>query len=1745
MTFFVYISDACAVDAQQFGVTDHLAELALTIERDQAFWQLEAFEYPFWVKKRLGNRHTRLICRLESHHVGATLHHVLVCLRILQRGGREYEQLFTNIKKYGEDLYRQIDPAKVVAVLQQRCQDDHLTALPVPSTEENQFIYAVRSQYQHTELHHQRDMMYDSWSWVEQSATRFEESMLHEIADRLQQQLPELATAAQADDQSVLAYTLGEYVGYRVLLLWFAQHQLSYLTLEAINPQDNLPLSERHWSVEQLRAAADTASFEQFQQQISRTARRVYPQLVGWNAHDWLTLQHDQVANLALSPEEAEILNVTQQQERPFPLFINGRAGSGKSTILQCLFADYLHYALQNNTQSHPIYFSCNQQLADRAAEMVWQIVQHSCRYTDHHVAAIGSLNLHQMRQYCVEFRQFLYQQLSEAQRQRFAVGRLIEYGRFRQLWDDKFSRLRDAQQRYPASLCWHVIRCYIKGSDAGDYLEPEDYAELGQDLRHVPQELFELIYQKVWLGWYQPLCKQHQYWDDQDLVRELLQTERLQPQFPAIFCDESQDFTRLELQAILRLNLFSGRSIETHNIQRIPLVFAGDQFQTLNPTGFRWESVKAQVVEQFIFALDPAHQTRLSEISYRELTYNFRCSHAIAYFSNIIHGLRAKLFGLKQLQPQRSWHSHDGCRDVVFVDMDDPSLYLSLASQYDLVFVVPCVDGAELDYIRADPVLSVLIQIREQGGTSIPVLSVNRAKGLEFSRVVMYGFAQDCPKELQLDQNHTWSDGQKIHVEYYLNRLYVAATRARSQLLLLDRATDYQDFWSAFAHPLDAPLQLDQLQTEQADWVTHLGTLRRAELDDLTPDADQIRTMQKNAEQMQQQGWEQRDAYFLQQAANLYQQLGIGYESKQQQCLAQVDYLEQRFADAAVRFLQVEQPLWAFESYWRAQDWAQAYQMLQQQSLATTVRAEREFLALSQRDHVSPQAYINAAHALVLHLQSAQQAATTLLAEDLPNQTAWQQVVMHVLERLPMDAAGAIWREVYQVSQALNQQANFAGQIAPSYLAEFAYLADQMADACQHWEAARAELKIQPPTPRYEHAIIASRAFPDNLDALLKLQEYPQLYQAMLTHADPNTLNSKVWSSVVDALQQHDPVKLKQVLGQQLPLLTDMPLFDLLSTKLQALPMLNTLSKQIHKLKLLRACTEGHWAMVQAALDQLLPTHQQLRSPSDLQTLLNLPNPNKKQQKQLQFNPDPKLVLILQGLARSEPYSKMVIDDHLSNTAQGIMDTLKAMFQQTIPNPYPPVRRQAYAKHIKVWRTQFEQVRLLGSVLERSNNFIEALSFYEQLEKTDPEYAQQRWLACKLRQAEHSYRMRDDFLRKADDAVDHQKKQDYERRALEVEQRAEQHMKSAREQRKKLNFAAHDSLPEYPEMTTLSSLIQDVLNIQPTLPKPVTHAVTNAVTSADQLTADAVEAVTLAASAHLMPDPSITEASVDASVQTEGVDVLANTDVKTESEAEVQAVDQTAITQTPTPDLSIIQTNTAADIDESVDAEPVDIATQTPNVVVADLVTTTDMEVSAPVALVDSMVEAEAVPEADGQTVTATATKTATTHALIPDVMFTDTAADTDVLVQPTPAAQDMVLVATSGTPRISKQYEPTSSTAPEDTAIPAPTSTALPKLHQPAKLPKTELVWGDYRLTFMRVQQRLNIEHQLTGEFCSVFVQQARVSGDWALQPLAADTTDGYQLLGTPFVLYLPTALRTYCVVEVAAHGLQLVLR
>jgi hypothetical protein len=82
MTIFVYITDTCREQATKHHINQALDKLVANIEREQAFWRLDSFPYPFWVKKRLGNRHSRLICRLESHQIHGQAQDVLVCLSI-------------------------------------------------------------------------------------------------------------------------------------------------------------------------------------------------------------------------------------------------------------------------------------------------------------------------------------------------------------------------------------------------------------------------------------------------------------------------------------------------------------------------------------------------------------------------------------------------------------------------------------------------------------------------------------------------------------------------------------------------------------------------------------------------------------------------------------------------------------------------------------------------------------------------------------------------------------------------------------------------------------------------------------------------------------------------------------------------------------------------------------------------------------------------------------------------------------------------------------------------------------------------------------------------------------------------------------------------------------------------------------------------------------------------------------------------------------------------------------------------------------------------------------------------------------------------------------------------------------------------------------------------------------------------------------------------------------------------------
>jgi len=457
-------------------------------------------------------------------------------------------------------------------------------------------------------------------------------------------------------------------------------------------------------------------------------------------------------------------------------------------------------------------------------------------------------------------------------------------------MWREKFKNDRRAQDAYGADLSWHVIRSFIKGITPEVFLEPEDYAHVPKRYQSVTKQTFDAVYDTVW-SWYQEKCNEEGLWDDQDLARHVLSNDLVKSDRPAVFCDEAQDFTRLELEVLLNLNLFSKRLIPTQDIKRVVNVFAGDPFQTLNPTGFRWESIKNAFHEKFRVPLNP-----------QELRFNYRSARSIVKFGNRIQMVRGALFPDSGVTPQEHWSKDTPSFPVSSFCNDDAEFWRAFRSLPGLAVIVPCNEGEELAYVRADPQLRAHIDHASELPAN--VYSAARAKGLEFNTVVVYGFGnalEDSVVDL-LDANVGANPDQALPVEYFINRLYVAVSRPKQRLIVVDSSDGLRRLWScATEHQLEERL-LQRASGGAGEWRDTIEPLlagdARQLLDTAAPD-----TLEQ-AEMLEMRGWATRDSYYLKQAAGSYK--SAERFDKAYECEAKANEVDGLFATAADLYFRV-----------------------------------------------------------------------------------------------------------------------------------------------------------------------------------------------------------------------------------------------------------------------------------------------------------------------------------------------------------------------------------------------------------------------------------------------------------------------------------------------------------------------------------------------------------------------------------------------------------------------------------------------------------------------------------------------------------------------------------------------------------------------------------------------------------------------------------------------------------------------
>lgn len=435
----------------------------------------------------------------------------------------------------------------------------------------------------------------------------------------------------------------------------------------------------KDWVLADIKKYNNTEDYSEFlNREKPSVYRRGYPWTFLGDKDEWRDMELEKKSNMVLSEEQVKIVS----NEIQYPLFITGRAGSGKSTALQYLFAEiilrYVHHKIEEDGNIlPPVYLSYSENLITDAKGLSLILLQKNSEYKNQ----IAELGVNVEENVLPEFDGMFYvfQTLvkqcikvhdTDYLSNHFLSSKHISFAKFNKLWNQRFSKVREAAKKYGPSESWHVIRTYIKGWDSEKHLSPEAYVMIPRDDKTVSEETFRIIYENVWKSWYSKMNEEG-YWDDQDLVRYCLDNNYVNEQFSAVFCDESQDFTRIELDFIMKLSSFANRRIDNvDDIKKIPFVFAGDEFQTLNPTGFSWRSLRGYFAKhlcELVGLEDQINNVRLDDPV--ELSENFRSTRQVVKLANRIQLLRASRFG-EESKPQSTHFPREGHELYVFLLM-------------------------------------------------------------------------------------------------------------------------------------------------------------------------------------------------------------------------------------------------------------------------------------------------------------------------------------------------------------------------------------------------------------------------------------------------------------------------------------------------------------------------------------------------------------------------------------------------------------------------------------------------------------------------------------------------------------------------------------------------------------------------------------------------------------------------------------------------------------------------------------------------------------------------------------------------------------------------------------------------------------------------------------------------------------------------------------------------------------------
>ena len=1336
-TYYVYFTEQCRKDAAKHSVTSDIEDFVKKRERDQNTQGLERFPPPY-LKKCMGKR-GRLV--IEEYRNDDDI--VLCLARYFIRGSSDYDDFHKNTSSYyeknkvsEENVNKFLEEKKKAPIVRKKSLSDS----------ESAYLRAIST---YPDL---GDGTYlESYDWFERASQDWAKDSLVRYYELIEfGKLPE--------DQTVVFHEKNTNI--KILYRYFPEDRRTFLIapIDRQNPNDEKELRKKYESI------LDPQQVDP--EELVRRSRRAYPSIIACDENTWVQVQTSNEANLALSPEEKGILGSIlspSNEGRKYPLFINGRPGSGKSTILQYLFAEHLERHIEfngtNRLTNPPLYLTYSRQLLEQARLSVENILM--CGAKTLEAGEKPPVDPDLLNTSFCDFREFLLNQLPSEEREKFVVSKYIGFERFRKEWESKRrSHPKSEVRDIGPELAWHAIRTFIKGmqDEDGTGVDPEFYKiELARASKSMSDAIFKSIYENVWESWYRPLCREEDYWDDQDLVRSVLKhsADKLS-RYPAVFCDEAQDFTKIELELIECLSLYSDRALPgSHLAKHVPFAFAGDPFQTLNPTGFNWSAMQASFYANIAQQIDGSGELKFN---FQELSFNYRSSEQIVKLANLIQLLRAVLLNIKDLRPQQCWARKETASPVWFRD-DDASCKRKIREQEELVIIIPCQENGELEYIEKDDFLSSFAL--QNGQPTRNILSPARAKGLEYDRVLLYRFGDAASRVPELLERigESRSDPpeleQRLPWEYFLNQFYVAVSRARKRLFIVDSAEARRRFW-VFAEPQKQSELLEQYKNNKGWKREDIGGIVQGDDASWSADRDDPLTL---AKEWKTQGLAQRDPYQLNLAKSNFERAGQPEEARL--CEAKAYEFSEEFIKAGDSFSALGQALDACRCYWAGKDSDAVVDLV---SKFPEIASNPRFLAANaiKRDR-------NTTEQISSLLDALEKVEPLSFSDDPGESTDWRWFFEKFIPKVnQVVEASSRERSAWKPSVERIAKVLRCLSISSTAYPDLGKLYSLVDD----WEAAIAHGEKCFPSRRNEPDwLILARAkkesYPKNIPFLARLKDHKAILEAWRSDDSRISQETPVNQILKSAIQVPDVDAIRDLL----------PVCDEISTILEATQINN--GAPFTELRGAFPVAITNWLEARGQWREIVNfAIGQKTLDGNLNAIL----------KENQWDLAVTIAAAVRVLARSQRLAA-----EKARSQQTISDFLK---QHLIINNNSKNEKQAIMKEVH----ELVSIKEVGAAFERAFRLTFALEYYEQWfakhglspSPEDEKFARQRWLKCKYRLSE-----------------------------VEGSPRGDRHKNEAQQRERDWNLSI-DTEPEYPNLGPVTALnIPASRKGQPTIEPP------------------------------------------------------------------------------------------------------------------------------------------------------------------------------------------------------------------------------------------------------------------------------------------------------------------------------------